>query len=238
MPLHLETRWHRPDGVWLPVAVWCPGPGWRMISSGVAGGGIGPREWVLNAQVAASYSRMDPAAHIAELAGGLGLGGEGVRLLTAASVADMVQCEDDGAHAAATVGLRIPAWAAAPPGGAELVRGGSRGAPAAVRGRRRPGLDQTSELTLTFVARRLLAEPVGILFAAREPSGELQHLPELEVRGVGGDGTGRSRSLVPPCPDHAAEVLSCSETVTAYCCQGRRWVKPPPGRPWPSGSRP
>jgi adenosylcobinamide amidohydrolase len=90
-----------------------------MISSGVAGGGIGPREWVLNAQVAASYSRMDPAAHVAELAGGLGLRGEGVGLLTAASVADMVQCEDDGAHAAATVGLRIPAWAAAPPGTAD-----------------------------------------------------------------------------------------------------------------------
>ena len=78
-----------------------------------------PREWVLNAQVAASYSRMDPAAHAAELAGGLGLGGEGVALLTAASVADMVQCEDDGAHAAATAGLRIPAWAAAPPGTAD-----------------------------------------------------------------------------------------------------------------------
>jgi adenosylcobinamide amidohydrolase len=90
-----------------------------MISSGVAGGGIGPREWVLNAQVAASYSRMDPAAHVAELAGGLGLGGEGVGLLTAASVADMVQCEDDGVHAAATVGLRVPAWAAAPPGTAD-----------------------------------------------------------------------------------------------------------------------
>jgi adenosylcobinamide amidohydrolase len=90
-----------------------------MISSGVAGGGIGPREWVLNAQVAASYSRMDPAAHVAELAGGLGLGGEGVGLLTAASVADMVQCEDDGVHAAATVGLRIPAWAAAPQGTAD-----------------------------------------------------------------------------------------------------------------------
>ena len=114
--MHVEMRWHRQDGVRLPVALWCPGPGYRMISSGVAGGGIGPREWVLNAQVPASYSRMDPAAHVAELAAGLGLGGEGVGLLTAARVADMVQCEDDGVRAAATVGLRVPAWAAAPPG--------------------------------------------------------------------------------------------------------------------------
>jgi DNA-binding CsgD family transcriptional regulator len=49
-------------------------------------------------------------------------------------------------------------------------------------------LDQASALTLAFVARRLLAEPVGIVFAAREPGEELQHLTELEVRGlVNGD---------------------------------------------------
>jgi DNA-binding CsgD family transcriptional regulator len=45
-------------------------------------------------------------------------------------------------------------------------------------------LDQTSGLTLAFVARRLLAEPVGIVFGAREPGEELRHMPELEVRGV------------------------------------------------------
>ncbi len=45
-------------------------------------------------------------------------------------------------------------------------------------------LDQTSGLTLAFVARRLLAEPVGIVFGAREPGEELRYVPELEVRGV------------------------------------------------------
>ncbi|MGN6170412.1 MAG: AAA family ATPase [Solirubrobacteraceae bacterium] len=49
-------------------------------------------------------------------------------------------------------------------------------------------LDQASALTLAFVARRLLAEPVGMVFAAREPGEELQHVSELEVRGlVNGD---------------------------------------------------
>jgi DNA-binding CsgD family transcriptional regulator len=49
-------------------------------------------------------------------------------------------------------------------------------------------LDQASALTLAFVARRLLAEPVGILFGAREPGLELRNLPELEVTGlVNGD---------------------------------------------------
>lgn len=117
--MHVELRWHRQDGVRLPVALWCPGPGYRMISSGVAGGGIGPREWVLNAQVPASYRRMDPDVHVAELAAGLGLAGEGVGLLTAARVADMAHGEDGGVRTAATVGLRVPTWAAAPAGRAD-----------------------------------------------------------------------------------------------------------------------
>jgi DNA-binding CsgD family transcriptional regulator len=45
-------------------------------------------------------------------------------------------------------------------------------------------LDQASALTLAFVARRLLADPVGIVFGAREPVEALQHLSELEVHGL------------------------------------------------------
>jgi DNA-binding CsgD family transcriptional regulator len=45
-------------------------------------------------------------------------------------------------------------------------------------------LDQASALTLAFVARRLLAEPVGLVFAAREPGETLRHLPGLEVHGL------------------------------------------------------
>jgi DNA-binding NarL/FixJ family response regulator len=46
-------------------------------------------------------------------------------------------------------------------------------------------LDKASALTLSFVARRLLAESVGIVFAAREPGEELQHISELDVQGLG-----------------------------------------------------
>ncbi|MBV9417805.1 MAG: AAA family ATPase [Solirubrobacterales bacterium] len=45
-------------------------------------------------------------------------------------------------------------------------------------------LDQSSALILAFVSRRLLAEPVGIVVAAREPHEELQHIASLEVRGL------------------------------------------------------
>src|SRR4051794_2174394 len=45
-------------------------------------------------------------------------------------------------------------------------------------------LDRASAHVLAFVARRLLAEPVGLVFAAREPGDELGGLAELEVRGL------------------------------------------------------
>jgi DNA-binding CsgD family transcriptional regulator len=48
-------------------------------------------------------------------------------------------------------------------------------------------LDQSSALTLAFVARRLLAERVGLVFAAREPGDQLRYLPELEVVGLRND---------------------------------------------------
>ena len=114
--MRLELNWRAEDGVRLPMALWHPGPGYRMISTGVLGGGLGPREWVLNAQVPAAYARTDPAEHLRELARGLHLTGTGIGLLTAAHVTDLVQRHDEGVYAAATVGLRVPTWAAAPPG--------------------------------------------------------------------------------------------------------------------------
>ncbi|WP_250032521.1 helix-turn-helix transcriptional regulator [Paractinoplanes maris] len=45
-------------------------------------------------------------------------------------------------------------------------------------------LDAGSAQVLGFVARRLLADPVGLVFGAREPSAELAGLPELKVEGL------------------------------------------------------
>ena len=118
-------HWRDEDGIRLPVACWRPGPGYLMISSGVLGGGIGPREWVLNAQVPGQYARTDPAGHLAELADQLGLTGPGTGMLTAAQVTDLVTRSDEGAEAAVTAGLRVPTWAAAPGHG-----GGAAGRPA------------------------------------------------------------------------------------------------------------
>ena len=45
-------------------------------------------------------------------------------------------------------------------------------------------LDRASAQALAFVARRLLAESVGLVFATREPSEEFGRLPELVVGGL------------------------------------------------------
>jgi hypothetical protein len=46
-------------------------------------------------------------------------------------------------------------------------------------------LDQASAQALGIVARRLAADPVGLVFAARVPGSELTGLPELTVKGPG-----------------------------------------------------
>jgi DNA-binding CsgD family transcriptional regulator len=48
-------------------------------------------------------------------------------------------------------------------------------------------LDHASAQALGFAARRLAADPVGLVITAREPGAELAGLPELEVGGLGDD---------------------------------------------------
>jgi len=96
------------------VLVWRPAEPVLAISSAVLGGGIGSCGWVVNASVPMSYARDDPAAHLGEIAAGLGLSGPGVGLLTGVDVADVVTAGDDGVRLWATVGLGAPIQAAAP----------------------------------------------------------------------------------------------------------------------------
>src|SRR5580692_10531029 len=46
-------------------------------------------------------------------------------------------------------------------------------------------LDRASVQVLGFVARRLAAEPVGLVFAVREAGTEMAGLPELKLQGLG-----------------------------------------------------
>ncbi|MBX6750636.1 MAG: adenosylcobinamide amidohydrolase [Micromonosporaceae bacterium] len=97
-----------------PVHVWRFDHPVRAVCSGPYGGGLGERLWVINATVPRDYARLDPDAHIAELATGLGLTGPGAGMLTAVDVGDAVTATDGGVGVVATVGLGYPTLAAAP----------------------------------------------------------------------------------------------------------------------------
>ncbi|MEU4557050.1 adenosylcobinamide amidohydrolase [Actinoplanes sp. NPDC023936] len=121
----------REDGRDVPLLLWrFPRP-LLAVSTAVLGGGVGPREWLINASVPMSYSRSDPDAHLRELAAQLGLAGPGVGLMTGVDVGDVVSARagvlgrasvpgrgdvgrDDVVQVWATVGLGAPIAAADP----------------------------------------------------------------------------------------------------------------------------
>ncbi|HEX6235675.1 MAG TPA: adenosylcobinamide amidohydrolase [Acidimicrobiales bacterium] len=104
----------RQAGHELPVMVCSFPQPMRSASSAPHGGGVGPRRWVLNAQVPSGYGRLDPDDHVSEMAMSLGLEGEGVGMLTAVDVRSATTAVDGGARVIATVGLGSPTLAAAP----------------------------------------------------------------------------------------------------------------------------
>ena len=97
----------------IPVLLWQFAEPRLCISSGPLGGGIGARDWGVNATVPLDYDRTDPDRHLTEIGSALKLVGTGCGLLTAVDVTRHHLAADSGVHAAATVRLSSPAWAAA-----------------------------------------------------------------------------------------------------------------------------
>jgi adenosylcobinamide hydrolase len=101
---------HRAEG--LPLLVWRFDQPLTVASTAPAGGGIGRRQWMINAQVPLGYGRRDPERHVGELAAGLGLSGPGVGMLTAVDIASVVRVVEAGVWVETTVGVSHPVWAA------------------------------------------------------------------------------------------------------------------------------
>jgi adenosylcobinamide hydrolase len=98
-----------------PVLVWRLARPWLAMSSAVLGGGLGERNWVLNATVQNGYDRLDPDRHLAEIADALGLQNDGIGLLTAVDVREVEHRTDQGVDVSVTTGIGAhPTWAAAP----------------------------------------------------------------------------------------------------------------------------
>jgi adenosylcobinamide hydrolase len=85
------------------------------ISSAPLGGGLGLRQWVLNAQVPHAYDGAEPASHLTALAVEAGTEGLGVGMMTAVDVRQASTAQGEGIAVDATVGVAGAAlWAAAP----------------------------------------------------------------------------------------------------------------------------
>jgi adenosylcobinamide amidohydrolase len=149
-----------------PVLVWRAPKPFLACSSAAFGGGMALRSWVANVEVPKDYDRIDLAAHADELKADLDLAGDGVVLLTAASVDAHTAAEDDGVLATATVGLTIPTWAAAPDGDAGAWQA--------------PG---TVNVVVWVPVRLALAALVGAVATATEA--KVQALLEAGVPGTG-----------------------------------------------------
>ena len=159
-----------------PVLVWRPPKPVIVISSGAFGGGMALRSWIVNAEVPKAYDRVDLAEHATELKQELDLEGDGVVLLTAASVEKHAVAEDGDVVATATVGLTIPTWAAAPDDDA---------------GAWRPG---TVNVVAWVPARLSLSAMVGAVATATEAK-----VQALLGAGVSGTGTA-SDAVAIACP--------------------------------------
>jgi len=109
-----EVRYRNDCGTTLPALVWRLDVPMMAASTASVGGGLGIRDWVVNAQVIADYGRCDPEVHMADLALEFGLSGHGVGMLTAADVTGAQHAVDSRAEVEATVGVTHPTWAAEP----------------------------------------------------------------------------------------------------------------------------
>lgn len=153
----------------MPVlVVTFPAP-WRAISSAPWGGGLGLRRFVLNAQVSPAYARRDPDSHLAAIGAGLGLGGTGVGMLTAAAVREARIGGNEGVDVVATVGLAHPIRAAGP-------AGEPAGNPAA------PGVGTINVVAVVPVR---LSDAALVNAVATATEAKVQALADLGVDGTG-----------------------------------------------------
>ncbi|MEU8069432.1 MULTISPECIES: adenosylcobinamide amidohydrolase [unclassified Micromonospora] len=169
-----ETGWD------IPLLVWRAERPLLAVGSAPLGGGIGVRGWVLNATVPMSYDRDDPAAHLADLADGLGLDGPGVGLLTGVDVTEMVRRTDGGVRVWATVGLGTPVWAAAP----EPAHAASGPAPHAASGPVRPAQHVGTVNIVAYVPVRL-SEAALVNAVATATEAKAQAIWELGLPATG-----------------------------------------------------
>jgi adenosylcobinamide hydrolase len=110
-----EIRLRSEYGLELAARLWRLREPMLAISSAPLGGGLGLRQWVLNAQVPHAYDGAEPGSHLAALAAEAATQGLGVGMMTAVDVRVASTVQREGISVDATVGVIGAAqWAAAP----------------------------------------------------------------------------------------------------------------------------
>ena len=103
--IDFEMRLHR-QGMWkLPVLVWQLGRPIWTISTAPHGGGLGPRRWIINAQLPPGCAGRDLDDRLAQLGISLGLSGEGVGMLTIGDVRHLWRGREGGVEVVVTVSV-------------------------------------------------------------------------------------------------------------------------------------
>ncbi|MGA8546008.1 MAG: adenosylcobinamide amidohydrolase [Mycobacterium sp.] len=228
----------------IPVLLWQFDEPRLCISSGPLGGGIGARDWVVNATVPLDYDRTDPDRHLTEIGTALKLVGTGCGLLTAVDVTRHHFAADGGVHATATVGLSSPAWAAAPDHHfrRELPSGVRTTAFPAYQTMEYRSLNDADEYRVGTI-NVVVAVPVQLSAAAlvnavaTATEAKVQALYESGVRATGT----ASDAIVVHCPtDGTAETYGGPRSAvgariaravhTSVVAGARSWISGPPGQ--------
>jgi adenosylcobinamide amidohydrolase len=218
----------------IPTLMWRFAEPRLCISSGPLGGGIGPRNWLINATVPLDYHRMDPDRHLTEIAGSLGLVGTGCGLLTAVDVTEHHLATDGGVHAAATVGLSSPTWAAMPDGHFRRLSG----APATVVADHQTVGHRVGTINIVVAVPVPLSQAALVNAAATATEAKVQALHEA---GVPATGTASDAIVVHCRTDGAAESYGgprstygariARATHSAVLAGTRFWLSKPHGSP-------
>ncbi|WP_081252701.1 adenosylcobinamide amidohydrolase [Mycobacterium avium] len=225
-PVHPHLIARVEHGRSLPVLVWRFTEPRLCISSGPLGGGIGARDWLVNATVPLDYDRTDPDRHLGEIGAALGLAGAGCGLLTAVDVTRHHLGADGGAQVTATVGLSSPAWAAAPD-----------------HHFRREAPHRVGTINIVVAAPVRLSEAALVNAVATATEAKAQALHEAGIRATGT----ASDAVVVHCPtDGAAEAFGGPRSTfgariaravhAAVLAGARSWMSGHAHRP-PAGSR-
>jgi adenosylcobinamide hydrolase len=174
----------------MPALLWQFTEPRLCISSGPLGGGIGVRDWVVNATVPLDYDRTDPDRHLTAIGVALNLVGAGCGLLTAVDVARHHLATDSGVHATATVGLSSPAWAAAPDGHFR------RESPSGVRRLTQGDAYRVGTINMVVAVPVRLSEAALVNAVATATEAKVQALHETGIRATGT----ASDAIVVHCP--------------------------------------